>query len=181
MSTLQVANVHLESTGNNRIQYTGSNTFVLVAGGANTLTINSSALSSTGIYNTVVGGTNRDVFVDSLGVVGYVSSLRDTKTNIQYLTDYSWIYNLNVVSFNYRKKDENNLYTNEPDGNIQYGMIAEDVEQIRPDLCFYDEVNGNQELRGIQYSKLLPILLKAIQDQKNQIEHLREEIELLKK
>lgn len=38
MSTIQVANVWFESTGNNRIQYTGSNTFSIVAAGANTMT-----------------------------------------------------------------------------------------------------------------------------------------------
>lgn len=32
MSTLQVANLHLESTGNNRIQYMGSNTVNFYAG-----------------------------------------------------------------------------------------------------------------------------------------------------
>jgi hypothetical protein len=31
MSTLQVANLHFESTGNNRIQYAGSNTFTMYA------------------------------------------------------------------------------------------------------------------------------------------------------
>lgn len=44
MSTLQVANVWFESTANNRIQYNGSNTLVIFAGGANTLTINSTAV-----------------------------------------------------------------------------------------------------------------------------------------
>jgi len=41
MSTLQVANVWLESTGNNRIQYTGSNTVAIVIAGANVITANS--------------------------------------------------------------------------------------------------------------------------------------------
>lgn len=44
MSTLQVANIHLESTANNRIQYTGSNSFNIVAGGSNTLTVNSTVV-----------------------------------------------------------------------------------------------------------------------------------------
>ena len=48
MSTLQVANIWFESTGNNRIQYTGSNSYVIVAGGANTLTVNSTAATITG-------------------------------------------------------------------------------------------------------------------------------------
>lgn len=41
MSTLQVANVHLESTGNNRVQFLGSNTVGLYAGGSLVLSANS--------------------------------------------------------------------------------------------------------------------------------------------
>jgi len=35
MSTLQVANLWFESTGNNRIQYTGANGWAYYAGGGN--------------------------------------------------------------------------------------------------------------------------------------------------
>ena len=48
MSTLQVANLHLESTGNNRIQYSGTNTFSIVAGGTNYCTVNSMNMSVNG-------------------------------------------------------------------------------------------------------------------------------------
>jgi hypothetical protein len=48
MSTIQVANLHLESTGNNRIQYSGSNTFSIVAGGTNYCTVNSTNMSVNG-------------------------------------------------------------------------------------------------------------------------------------
>lgn len=43
MSTIQVANVHFESTANNRIQYSGSNTVTLYAGGVAVLTANSTS------------------------------------------------------------------------------------------------------------------------------------------
>jgi hypothetical protein len=148
----------------------GSNRFLVSGTGA---------VLALGVYSTVVGGTNRDVFVDSLGNLGYVSSLRETKTNIANLTDTSWLYQLNPVTFNYRKKDEEGNYTDETDGDIQYGMIAEDVEQVRPDLCFYDEVDGQQELRGIQYSKLVPVMLKAIQEQQQMIETLQAKVAAL--
>lgn len=46
MSTLQVANIHLESTANNRIQYNGSNNFTIYAGGVGVLTGNTSGVSS---------------------------------------------------------------------------------------------------------------------------------------
>lgn len=126
-----------------------------------------------GIYNTTVGATNRDVYVDSTGVVGYVSSTRKSKINITPLIDTSWLYKLNVVNFNYRKKDDNNNYTDDVDGDMQYGMIAEEVEQIIPNLCFYDKTENGNELRGIQYSKLISVLVKEIQNLKNEIDQLK--------
>ena len=45
MSTLQVSNIHFESTGNNRLQYIGSNSFNMVAGGSTVATINTTAIS----------------------------------------------------------------------------------------------------------------------------------------
>jgi hypothetical protein len=50
MSTLQVANLHLESTGNNRVQFVGSS-LAIVAGGANTVVANST------VTQLVAGGT----------------------------------------------------------------------------------------------------------------------------
>lgn len=48
MSTLQVANIHLESTGNNRIQFLGTNSYAIVAGGNNVLTVNTTNMSVNG-------------------------------------------------------------------------------------------------------------------------------------
>ena len=141
------------------------------------VTIDTSNLNCLGVYTSTVGATNRDVFVDNTGKIGYVSSLRRTKTNIENLTDTSWLHQLNPVTFNYRKKDEEGSYTDEVDGDIQYGLIAEDVEQVRPDLCFYDEVDGEQELRGIQYSKLVPVMLKAIQELKAENDALKSRLD----
>lgn len=42
MSTLQCANIHFESTQNNRVQYFGSNNFGFVAAGSNVFTVNTS-------------------------------------------------------------------------------------------------------------------------------------------
>lgn len=133
-------------------------------------------LISTAVYAATVGATNRDLYIDNTGKFGYVSSLRASKVNIEDLTDTSWLSQLNPVSFNYRKKAEDGSYTDEIDGDIQYGMIAEDVEMVRPDLCFYDETENGLELRGIQYSKLVPVMLKAIQELHAEIEQLKQRI-----
>jgi len=76
MSTLQVANIWFESTGNNRIQYNGSNNYVLTAGGANAMTINTTAVNYTA--NVTYGAT--------LSVTGNVNFATANITN-QTLTD----------------------------------------------------------------------------------------------
>ena len=125
-----------------------------------------------GVYSATVGGTNRDVYVDNTGLLGYVSSIRAAKTNIEPLIDTDWLLDLEPVAFNYRKKDENGAYTDEVDGIVEYGLIAEDTEPVKPELCFYDIVDGEPELRGINYSKLIVPMLKLIQTQQSRIEAL---------
>ena len=132
-----------------------------------------------GAYAQTVGATNRDVFVDDTGALGYVASIQASKTNIQSINDISWLLELNPVTFNYRKKDLDGNYTNESDGGIQHGLIAEDVETIKPELCFYDEIDGKQELRGVSYSKLITPMLKLIQQQQAAIVALEAKVAAL--
>jgi Chaperone of endosialidase len=106
--------------------------------------------------------TGRIAYLDSSGGFGYLASVRAAKTNIASLTDVSWIYSLNPVEFNYRKKDEENQFTDEFETEKQYGLIAEEVETVNKELCFYD---NDGTLRGVGYDKLTSVLLKAIQEQ----------------
>lgn len=117
-----------------------------------------------GVYSATIGATNRDVYVDDTGLIGYVSSTRASKTNIFNITDVSWLLNLIPVSFNRRKKDEYGKYTDKIYDETEYGLIAEDVKNVNDKLCFYDNVDGNQELRGVHYGKLVTPMLKLIQD-----------------
>ena len=57
------------------------------------------------------------------------------------------------------------------------GFIAEEVEKIYPNLIAYEE---DGEIHGLQYSKLTSILVKAVQEQQEQIEELKKEIFILK-
>lgn len=123
------------------------------------------------VYNSIVGGTNRDLFIDSSYKLGYVSSTRASKMDIEGLSDVSWLSALDPVQFKYRKR-EDGTYTNEPDGGLQYGLIAEDVEVINSNLVFYDETENGSELRGVNYSKLVVPMLKALQEATTKIEEL---------
>ncbi|NCU72665.1 MAG: tail fiber domain-containing protein [Candidatus Fonsibacter lacus] len=134
-----------------------------------------------GVYNTVVSLNTRDIYMDSDGYFGYISSTRASKTNISNLNNVDWLHQLNPVAFNYRKIDrETNERTDEPETEKQYGLIAEEVEPVNADICFYDVVDGNPELRGVNYSKLIAPLLKLAQQQQIRIEKLEAEMAALK-
>jgi hypothetical protein len=80
------------------------------------------------VYSDTVGGTNRDLYIDNTGKLGYVSSSRDIKDNIRDATNTDWIYNLRVVDFDYKDASL---------GVNQTGLIAEEVELIEPRIVSY--------------------------------------------
>jgi hypothetical protein len=133
-------------------------------------------ITTPAVYGTTVGATNRDLFVDSGGLLGYVSSIRESKTDIVTLDDVSWLSALAPVSYRYRKKNADGTYSDEADGVTDYGLIAEDVEAVRPELCFYDMVDGDPQLRGVTYSKLITPMLRYIQQLEARIAALEEQL-----
>jgi hypothetical protein len=134
---------------------------------------NDGKITAAGVYNNTVGATNRDVFVDSGGLIGYVSSIRQSKINIESLDNVSWLSSLHPVSYFYRKRDNDGDYTEEPDGIKDYGLIAEEVEEIAPELCFYDMIDNEPQLRGVTYSKLITPMLKYIQVLQQEVNELK--------
>jgi len=113
------------------------------------------------MYGTTVT-TPRNVFIDSTGKMGGISSTRASKTNISQLDTASWIYELNPVTFNYLKKDEEGEYLEEFEEEQQFGLIAEEVELVKPELCIYTD----DKVSGIHYDRMIAPLIKAIQELK---------------
>ncbi|GEM_PF-4249185 len=95
------------------------------------------------------------------------ASLRSLKTNI---TDsqlgLDTVMQLQPVEFNW---NENYTLGNKDDRQI--GFIAEDVEQVSPLLAVYSD-DGNHTLRSVNYEKMSVLLVKAIQEQQDQINSL---------
>lgn len=108
------------------------------------------------------------------------------KENIQplELSEVENLRKLNVIRFNYKK--EMNFY----DKSRRYGMLAEEVLPIFPDIVDipedYDPNNFDlskglqQPLPGIRYERFIPILIKAIQVQQDEIDELKRQIKELK-
>lgn len=147
-------------------------------------------VSFSDVYNTTVGATNRDLYIDDTGLIGYVSSTRESKKNISDLQDVSWLLNLAPVQFNRRKKVlkqhpsgewlQTDKYSEEIYQETEYGLIADDAVEVNQELCFYDEVDGVKKLSGVHYSKLIAPILKLVQQQQARIDALEAEIKTLK-
>jgi hypothetical protein len=154
--------------------YSGSNSFQplnLVNGGNIYLQVNSDGtVYMAGVFGSTVGGTNRDLYIDDTGKLGYLSSTRKSKTNIVPIEDTSWLMNLEPVSFNRRVQASGGLYTDQAHKNTEFGLIADDAAQVRPEICFNDDF-GN--LAGIHYEQLIAPMLKEIQKLRAEVEALK--------
>tara|TARA_B100002019_G_scaffold260378_1_gene246435 strand:+ start:471 stop:2201 length:1731 start_codon:yes stop_codon:yes gene_type:complete len=122
----------------------------------------------------VAGSNLANVSVEADGNLCTTTSIRAAKTNISPLADTSWLFDLNPVTFNWRTKTESEdgtlTWGEEADGGTQYGLIAEEVEEVKDDFCYY---NNDGELSGVHYDRLVAPLLKVVQQQKEEIEALK--------
>ena len=105
------------------------------------------------------------------------ASSRHVKHGISDMDDPTeTIMKLRPVSFYYNTDEEN--------AHKQYGLIAEEVEEILPSVVsipegYKDEdreYSPTEPVPGIDYSKLVPLLLKVVQEQEKRIEALEEKI-----
>ena len=83
------------------------------------------------------------------------------KTNVQTIPSaLGKVLGLRGVSFDWKDS-----------GKRSVGFIAEEVGRVVPEAVEYEE-NG-REARGLDYSKLTPVLVEAVREQQRQIEELR--------
>jgi hypothetical protein len=98
------------------------------------------------------------MYIDSGGQIGTLGSSRRYKEQIAPidLAD-SIIDGLRPVSFRYKRGVANN------DRSVQYGLIAEEVEAVAPELVVY---SADGQIETVAYHKLIPILLAEVKHQR---------------
>jgi len=158
------------TTGDNNI-YIGA-TVSGVGAESNTIRIGNIAAIATfiqGIFGQVVSvGTGTTVFIDSTGKLGTVVSSRKFKQNIENMNAESErIYDLTPVKFIF-KKDETRI--------PQYGLIAEDVAEVFPELVINDKEGKPYSVR---YEVLPVLLLNEMQKQQQRIRKLDNKVEFM--
>jgi len=96
------------------------------------------------------------------GQLGTQSSTIQKKINIKDISSSSeLLYNLKPVSFNYKGIQ---------DDVVHYGLLAEDVLPIMPELVNLDE-QGNPA--GVKYTEMISLLLNEIQKLKKEIVEMK--------
>lgn len=116
-----------------------------------------------GIYNTKLTGS--DVFVTSSGQLGVKASAERYKTAVVPMgSGTAELQTLQPVKFHLKT---------EPHGVVQYGLIAEEVAKVYPELVVRDE---NGRIDGVRYDELAPMLLNEVQHQAAKIASLEQQL-----
>ena len=114
-----------------------------------------------GIFSAITGAGYAPVYVNSSNQLAAAASSRNYKKDIESLDSQSEkMLKLRPVSFIYKHDSQNNK---------QFGLIAEEVNEIYPELIVHDEAGG---IFTINYIELIPLLLKQIQESEKQIQEL---------
>jgi len=191
MFQLLSAQINMSSNGYVTIGSTADATFPLDVRGYTKF--------QTGSYNNVTVGMTitqyqGDVALDPLssntGSLGYYkrwSSIYVNNISYTTLTKFSderckknitpinnslqKILKLNGVKFDYKQEFFKNEKTNKLTNQI--GLLAQEVQKVFPELISYDSV---QNLYGIMYDDLIPVIIEAMKEQQTQIESLKKAI-----
>jgi len=146
------------TTGSNNIDIGNQGT----AGDASTIRIGTAGTQTAayiaGIFGTTVTG-GCAVVVENTGRLGCVSSSARYKSDVRAMGDASErLMKLRPVTFRY-KADET--------GAQQYGLIAEEVEKVYPELVIH---GADGQVETVAYQMLPTMLLNEIQNQARQLE-----------
>jgi hypothetical protein len=125
-----------------------------VGGEGNTIRIGTQGTQAAtyiaGIYGNPLSGSQ--VVINSQGRLGVVMSSERFKTDIEPMGESSSkLQQLRPVTFHYK---------NNPHGSLQYGLIAEEVAKVYPDLVVRSE---SGRIDGVRYDELAPLLLNELQ------------------
>lgn len=127
-------------------------------------------------------------FLGNVYISGTLTQASDArfKAGLQELSNgLAQLMKLKPVTYHYRS--DSNPKLNLPRGE-QLGLVAQDVAAVFPQVvheavapALGDKQGREETFLSVDYLKLVPVLIKAVQEQQQQIEALKAEIAVLKK
>jgi len=149
------------TTGDNNIDI--GNPGVAGEGGVIRIGSATAATYIAGISTSAVTGAA--VYVTSSGQLGVLASSERYKTAIKPMgSSTDKLQQLRPVSFHLK---------NAPDGALQFGLIAEEVDTVYPELVIRDD---SGKIQGVRYDELAPMLLNEVQQQSAEIRDLKRQV-----
>jgi hypothetical protein len=121
-----------------------------------------------------VGVSGSAVYVTGSGQLGIQTSSRRFKEQITDMGDSSSkLLQLRPVNFFYKPEYDDGSHL------LQYGLIAEEVEKVYPEMVAYDK---DGQILTVKYQMLAPMLLNEVQKQNAQLQNqnaqLQEQVQL---
>jgi hypothetical protein len=161
-----------QDLGNNNI-YIGD---IGVAGENNVIAVGRTPASGINYEATYVGGihdavvTDRIVYVQSDGRLGTLASSRRYKEEIKPMNNVSEaLFGLKPVTFRYKQQID-------PVRKVSFGLIAEEVAEISPDLVSCDKEGKPQTVR---YEAVNAMLLNEFLKEHREVQELKKQVEAL--
>jgi hypothetical protein len=131
-----------------------------------------------GISGVTISPSGAAVYVNSAGQLGTVNSSRRFKEAIHDMGDQSdMLLSLRPVAFRYKPDLD-------PQGTPQFGLIAEEVEKVAPELVLH---NAQGQVYSVRYEQVNAMLLneflkehKKVETQSTEIQDLKQSVADLK-
>ena len=125
------------------------------------------------IKDTIVSGGGTDFVSVNLttGLLGHVSSSRRYKEEIKAMDKASeTLYRLNPVTYRFKKEID-------PTQTVEYGLVAEEVAEVDPNLAIRD---GKGQIQSVRYTAINAMLLNEFLKEHRKVEEQQATIAQLK-
>ncbi len=127
---------------------------------------NSGVATESNIIRIGTGGVHTNAFIAGVPIVP--PSSRRFKEDIHDMGESSTnLMRLRPVTFHYKKEYDAG------DGRLQYGLIAEEVAEVYPELVVHDDQG---RVKTVLYQQLSGMLLNELQKQHRQVQELTERL-----
>ena len=113
---------------------------------------------------------NGSVYINGTGVVYNTTSDRRLKDNIETITDGTdKLMAMNPVTHTWKA---------DPDAPAVHGFIAQEMQDVVPEAVVGED--GGDEMMSMDYGRITPVIVAALQDAHREIQNLKAEIAALK-
>jgi hypothetical protein len=123
------------------------------------------------VFTNETSGTQGNAYINASKLYFNPSTGTLNSTTFNSLSDIK--FKENIISINNPRDKVNKLrgvnYNWKDNGNFAMGVIAQEVEEVLPEVVSTD-CNGN---KSVSYSNMVGLLIEAIKDQQQQIDELK--------